>query len=130
MKTKTKFLSKVFSMENIIRGIIVIGLVLFSSSKYEIMNILEGLGVVLGMALIGASIVRMYQEILDYLKTGIWGLSLFKTLIYFLVVVLISLLFVVFLSSKNLIWSFSSLGVIIFLLVIYNIVSRYVKKLF
>lgn len=117
-------------MENIIRGIIVIGLVLFSSSKYEIMNILEGLGVVLGMALIGASIVRMYQEILDYLKTGIWGLSLFKTLIYFLVVVLISLLFVVFLSSKNLIWSFSSLGVIIFLLVIYNIVSRYVKKLF
>jgi len=130
MKSKNKFSVNFFSIENIIRGIVVIGLILFASSKYELMNILEGLGVILGMTLTGASMVRIYQEILDYLKIGSWTLSLLKTLMYLSVIILISLLFVLLLPIKIVIWSFSSLGVILVLLLIYDRIGFLIKKLF
>ncbi len=130
MKIKNKLQTRLFTLENMIRLSIVIILILFASRKYSIDNIIEGLLIVSGMAILGASIVRIYQEIKGYLKTKRWELSQAKTIFFPFLIVSISVLFFLFLSDEMKKHSFLTVGVILLLLFVYDVLAKTFKKLF
>ncbi len=118
-----------FTLENLMRLSIVVILILFASMKYSIESIFEGLLIVSGMAILGASIVRIYQEMKEYLKTKRWELSLAKTIFFYFLIVFISVLFFFFLSNEMKKHSFYTLGVILLLLLAYDILANFFKRL-
>lgn len=85
--------NKLLTSENLIRASIVIILVSFASVEYGIKDVIGGLLIVLGMFILGACIVRIYQELKNYIQTNIWELSIQKTLLFVSIVVLISVSF-------------------------------------
>lgn len=122
--------NKLLKFENLIKFFIVVVLVLFASTEYGIKNVIGGLLVVLGMFILGACIVRIYLESQNYMRTNKWELSTQKTLLYISIIFLTSLLFFFLLSDKMMKYSFLSVGVILLLLFVYDIVVRMFRKLF
>lgn len=130
MKIKNKLQYRLFTFENLIRFSIVVILILFASRKYSIDNIIEGLLIVLGMAILGACIVRIYQEVKEYIKTKRWELSRTKTMFFSFLIVFISALFFLFLSDEMKKYSFLTVGVILLLLLAYDILAKTINRLF
>ena len=106
---------------------IVIILILFASQKYSIENIIEGLLIISGMAILGACIVRIYQETKEYVKTKTWELSRTKTILFSFLIVFISAFFFLFLSDEMKKHSFLTVGVILLLLLVYDIIAKTFK---
>lgn len=117
-------MKKILSTENIIRGVIVIALIAFASAKYDLKNIMFGLLVIFGMTLLGVSLVRIYQESMSYSKNKAWGLSQAKTIIFVSSIVLIPIVFLLLLTTSLKIYSFLIVGVVLFVLLIYDLVKR------
>lgn len=118
---------KFLSIENIIRGIIVIALIAFASTKYDLKNIILGLLVIFGMILLGVSLVRLYQECMSYSKNKAWVLSQTKTIIFVSSVVLTPIVFLLLLTPSLRIYSFLIIGVVLLVLLIYDLVKRMIK---
>lgn len=127
MKIKNKLQTRVFTWENLIRLSIVIILILFASKKYKIESIVEGLLIISGMAILGACIVRIYQEIKEFIKTKRWDLSRKRTVFFSFLIVLISVLFFLFLSVETKEHSFLTVGVILLLLLAYDLLANVFK---
>lgn len=87
-------MKKFLSTEDIIRGIIVIVLIAFASTKYDLKNIILGLLVIFGMTLLGISLVILYQEFISYSKNRTWELSQTKTIILVSSIILIPIVFI------------------------------------
>lgn len=128
MKRRNRFLHRFFTTENIIRGLIVLGLMLFASIEYELTNVLNGIAIVIGLVVLGLYIIKMYKELIYYFKISNWTLSIVKTIRYTSVIMVIALLYVLFLPYTLMAWSFSSLGVILVLLLIFDILKFILKK--
>ncbi|TDN96737.1 hypothetical protein [Sunxiuqinia elliptica] len=125
-----KIKNKLFTWENLIRLSIVIVLILFASRKYSIDSIVVGLLIIFGMAILGASIVRIYQESKGYIKTRKWELSRTKSIFFIFLIVFISMVFLLFLSDEMKKYSFLTVGVILLLLLIYDFLVKTFKKIF
>ncbi len=117
-------MKKYLTTENIIRGVIVIALIAFPSTKYELKNIILGLLVVFGMALLGVSIVRLYQELKGYLKTKTWELSRIKTIFFVAFVVLVPVMFLLLLTPNLKVYTFLIVGVVLLVLLIYDLIRK------
>lgn len=82
------------------------------------------------MAILGASIVRIYQESKGYIKTRKWELSRTKSIFFIFLIVFISMVFLLFLSDEMKKYSFLTVGVILLLLLIYDFLVKTFKKIF
>lgn len=120
-------MKKFLSTENIIRGVIVIALIAFASTKYDLKNTILGLLVIFGMTLLGVSLVGLYQEFISYSKNKIWGLSQIKTTIFVSSIILIPIVFLLLLTPNLKIYSFFIVGVVLFVLLIYDLIKRIIK---
>lgn len=115
-------MKKLLSTENIIRGVVVIALIAFASTKYDLKNVILGLLVVFGMTLLGVSIVRLYLEFTSYLKTKTWGLSQIKTIVFVSMAILIPVMFFILLTPNLKMYSFLIVGVVLLVLLIYDLI--------
>jgi len=117
-------MKKFLSTENIVRGAIVIVLIAYASTKYGLENVILGLLTILGMTLLGGSIVRLYQEIVYYLKTKTWELSRNKTLIFISISVLTPVLFLILLPWHIVAFAFLIVGILLLILLIFDIIKK------
>ncbi len=122
MKIMTKR-NKIFSVENLIRLIVVIGLIAFASTKYKLHNILLGLSVIVGIAIIIACIVRLYQELKDYSRTKKWELEIKKTLLVVLLPVVLSGSLLLFAPQKIKNYAIILCSVVLLVLFIYDLIK-------
>jgi len=120
-------MKKFLSTENIIRGVIVIALIAFASTKYDLKNIIFGLLVIFGITLFGVSLVRLYQEFMSHSKNKVWGLSQAKTIIFVSSIFLIPFVFLLLLTPNLKIYSFLIVGVVLLVLLIYDLIKRMIK---
>lgn len=119
-------MKKFLSTENFIRSVVVIALIAFASTKYDLKNIIFGLLIMFAMALLGGSIVRLYQEFKSYLKTKEWELSQIKTIIFVLLIILIPVIFLILLTPNLKLYSFLIVGVVLIVLFIYDLIRKIV----
>jgi len=120
-------MKKFLSTENIIRGVIVIALIAFASTKYNLKNIILGLLVIFGITLLGVSLIGLYQEFMSYSKNKVWGLSQAKTIIFVSSIFLIPFVFLLLLTPNLKIYSFLIVGVVLLVLLIYDLIKRMIK---
>lgn len=117
-------MKKFLSTETLIRSIIVIVLIAFASTKYYFINVVFGLMIVFGMTLLGASMVRLYQEITNYYRTKTWKMSQIKTIILVSLVILIPITFLILLTPNLKIYSFLIVGIVLVVLLIYDLIKK------
>lgn len=117
-------MKKFLSPENLIRSVIVIALIAFASTKYDFKNVVFGLLIVFGMTLLGVSMVRLYQGITNYYRTKTWGMSQIKTIIFVSFIFLIPITFLIFLTPNLKIYSFLIVGVVLLVLLIYDLIKK------
>lgn len=118
---------KKISIENIVRAVIVIVLIAFASTKYGINSIIIGLFVILGMILLGVSMVKLYTIFLSYLKTKKWGMDKLITAVYLSIILIISLGFILLLPPNLKIYFFLIVGLVLFCLFIVDVLRRLFK---
>jgi hypothetical protein len=121
-------MKKLLSTENIIRVFVVIVLIAIASLKYDIKNVIVGLLIIFGMSLLCVSIVRLYQEVVDYSKSKQWGLSLTKSVLFASIIIALPVIFVFTLSSTLEIYAFGMVGAILLVLLLYDILKRIITR--
>jgi len=121
-------MKKYFSTENIIRTLIIVVLIGFASLKYDIFNIILGLLIIFGMTVFGVSLVRLYQETTNYMSSGKWDLSISKCILLVSLVITLPIIFLLTLSPTIKIYVFVIVGVVLGVLLIYDILRKVISK--
>lgn len=117
-------MKKLFTYENALRTGIVLALVVFASTKYEILNVIYGLLIVFCMTLMVVSMVQIYQEVIEYKRNKQWKLSVMRTLFFVSLIILIPILFLLYLPSSIKTYAFLIVGVVLFALLLFNLVMK------
>lgn len=112
MKT-IKMSSKKPARKDLISVAVVILLIVFASNKYGIIPVLKGLGIFTMILIFNLSCIRIYQEVMVYLKTKSFRISPLSGLFLAMLAFGIPIVFVFFLKDTYLILGFIiSLGVL------------------
>jgi len=121
-------MKKYLSTENIIRAVIVVVLIGFASLKYDIKNIILGLLIIFGMTVFGVSFVSLYQEVTNYISSGKWDLSIVKSILLVSLAIVLPVIFLLMLSPTIKIYVFVIVGVVLAVLLVYDILRRILRK--
>lgn len=127
---KNKHSKSILSGDTIIRVPIILLLIAYASTKYEVSNIVESILIVCGMFFIIASVLKLYIVSIGYLNKKRLELSIIKIFFYLLSIIAISVSFFVFLSAEIMKFCFLSIAIILFLFLLIDIIIRVFKRLF
>jgi hypothetical protein len=119
-----KKLINIFDKENITRFILVAILIAFASTQYPLINIIEGLLVVLGMTILISFIFKFFQTFDSYLIEKKWNFSVKYTIVHIIIIFSISTIFLIFLPLHVKNFVFLIIALITIIIFLYFLIKK------
>lgn len=126
MKISKKLLVN-FQQKTLIPVFVIIVLVLIASNKYGYISVLKGLGIFSSLVIFIIVVIRIYQELNQFLKKRVWTLGSVLTTLMVGVIIGVPFLFINFLNNSYLILGTVLSTGVLGILLLYDLIRKILK---